>query len=69
MNIVEKLLTEIHRLKTLGLNPTRIYLGHKEYRNLRLDDFLHIQGDYSGPTKWNGLELYEVCAESHLFVI
>jgi len=69
MNIVNRLLTEINRLKTNGANPTRIYLGEKEYRNLRLDDFLHIYGDYWGPAKWNGLELYEVRAESHLFII
>lgn len=68
MNTAETLLTEINRLKILGCNPTRIYLGEEEYRDLRFDDFLRIQEDWSGQAKWNGLELYEVRDRSHLFV-
>lgn len=70
-------LSDINRMyhdyfRTTGREPTRVYLGHEDYREIRQSGEVYIYGsfleDRSYTAKIMGMLVFEVDEPRHLFV-
>lgn len=54
-----------------GRKPTRIYVGHEELINLRHSACAYVTcnfGEQPQPMEVMGMQVFEVCEESHFYV-
>ncbi len=54
-----------------GLKPTRIYVGHSEFIDLRRSAYAYVTcnfGEQPKPMEVMGMQVFEVCEESHFYV-